>query len=581
MHLNASYQRAARSFRNLLCAGFLGVAFSGCSSTGSSDPSAGVPGAVPVPLENPANPRAGTAEAIAVNPRVARLTHLQWENTVRDLFHIDPSTTLAAGFRPDPIVAGAIFDNDARTMSVDEILWLAYQNSAHQIATYLTSDATRLAGILPPTDVSNLAFWDANQKRTEAFIRDVGARAFRRPLENTEVTTYLELSKLGSVLYDGVTEFEGGIRFLIEAFLLSPHFAYRLVLSATAQGNLVPLNPYEVAARLSYTLWDSLPDAPLIAQAASGALATPEGAETQALRMLEDPRARPTLVRLLKQLLEADQFASISPSPLAFPSVGSDLGAAATSENALFLDSTLFQHNGGIGDLLLSTETFANQTLASVYGIQGTFEASFTPAILNPSERRGILTRVGFLASKATSVDPNPIRRGVFVSERLLCQELSVPPGDIPPLPPAGDRTNRERVEAHTEQAGTVCRNCHGSVINPLGFPFEIYDAAGRYRTMDQGKPINPSTEVQIDGGSVPIQDGIGLSETLATSPTVHQCFARHLAEYALQRPFESKDEGLVVRLGEASIGQMLSAKDLMKSVVTSQAFLNNGAETP
>src|SRR5690606_5368514 len=133
------------------------------------------------------------------------------------------------------------------------------------------------------------------------------------------------------------------------------------------------------------------------------------------------------------------------------------------------------------------------------------FGSDFQQVELNGDQRAGILTQVGFLASHATSVMPDPIHRGVFVAKRLSCLTISAPPDAVPPLPEPGDKTNREAVEEHTEAEGTSCRNCHGVVINPFGFPFESYDAIGAFRTEDNGKPVNTAAAPLIDGEPTPV----------------------------------------------------------------------------
>src|SRR5690606_14280282 len=134
--------------------------------------------------------------------------------------------------------------------------------------------------------------------------------------------------------------------------------------------------------------------------------------------------------------------------------------------------------------------------LADIYGLDGSFDVEFQETRLDDTERRGVLTQIGFLASHATSRDPDPIHRGVFVAKRIGCMSIAAPPDSVPPLPdnPEG-KSNRQLVEEHTQAEGTTCRNCHATVINPFGFAFENYDALGAYRDMDGEHEVDASSE--------------------------------------------------------------------------------------
>jgi uncharacterized protein DUF1592/uncharacterized protein DUF1588/uncharacterized protein DUF1595/uncharacterized protein DUF1585/uncharacterized protein DUF1587 len=515
-----------------------------------------------------APPALGSPTSPAVATQFARLTHRQWSNTVRDLFELSPRTGVDAGaaeplaleLRQDPRQGGFPFDNHAASLSVDEVLWRGYQHTAAELAERVSADPVLLARIAPP-----------GADRARRFVTSFGARAHRRPLAADQVDAYLELFSAGRGAYAGLGEFESGARLVLEAMLQSPFFLYRVEGSGGADGGKRKLDAYELASRLSYTLWDSLPDARLFAQAASGALLEPGAVAREAERMLADERARGVVLAFHAQLFEADRLSQIAPSPRVYPDVSEQLAHSAERERNLFIEYQVLERDGGYKDLLGSSETFVDAELARVYGLSGSFGTEFAKVSLEPRERRGLLTQVAFLASNATSVDPDPIHRGVFIARRVLCKELSAPP-NLPPLPAAGGRTNRQTVEAHTEQTGTSCSACHKSTINPLGFPFETYDAVGRMRTSDNGLPVDSSSLAPIDGAKLPVKDGVELAGALANSAQAHTCYARRWLEYAYGRPSTARDRALIERLGQAS-RDGLSVKRLLIELVSAPAF--------
>ncbi|MBL8951511.1 MAG: DUF1588 domain-containing protein, partial [Myxococcaceae bacterium] len=233
----------------------------------------------------------------------------------------------------------------------------------------------------------------------------------------------------------------------------------------------------------------------------------------------------------------------------------------------------------GVSELLSSNQTFVDQTLAPLYGLSGTFSSTFVPVTLNGTQRRGVLTQLGFLAVNATSADPDPIHRGVFLSRRFVCNFIAAPPGNIPPLPPLmPNSTNRQRVEAHTQAAGSVCQSCHQQSINPFGFPFEQYDAVGRHRTVDNNQPVNTASTVWLDGAPLMVQDGPQLALALASSRAVHRCYSRHLSAYALGRPTMLEDENIERWLGSQSQSGV-SLKELLARLVTSPAFTSRSLQ--
>ncbi len=534
-----------------------------------------VPEVQPIALDpnNATNPPLGAAEALAPSTRFTRLTHIQWENSVRDLFGLDSSTAFAKDFRADPLTGAFLFSNNSESLEADSSLWQSYQGAAAKVAEVVVGDAARLATVLPPANSDVAA-------RARQFITDFGARVYRRPLTGAEIDRYAALFTSAKGLYDALPDFESGVRMTIETLLQSPHFLYRVEASTAKHGDLIPLSAFELATRLSYALWDTTPDPALLADARNGTLSTSEAVAAQSMRLLESPRARPVLVSFNAQLFEVQRYSMINPSATAYPNISAGFAQAAEQELRLFSEDLYFTKSSGVAGLFTSNDSFVNDELAKVYGLSGSsFTQAFVPVTLPAKERRGILTQVGFLASHANSVDPDPIHRGVFIANRLLCRNIGAPPGVIPPMPPPGTKTNRQRVSDHTEQPGSACAACHGAIINPLGFPFENYDSVGGYRLQDRGMPVDASSILQIDGAPVSVNSALDLSEALAKSLEAQQCFAQRLLEFVFGRPRHANDSGVIARLAKNSFDSQQSVKSLLASLVTSQAFLNRSTQ--
>lgn len=502
--------------------------------------------------------------------RFARLTHTQWENSVRDLLRLKDAPGLSQTFPSDARTAGYAFDNDQVALEVDQVLSGAYASAAESLAARVTSDASLLTRLLPPNTGND-------QERARAFITVFGERAFRRPLESSEVDAYAKLFELGKDAYDDASGFTAGIRMLIEAVLRSPFFLYRVESSSAASGATIPLTGYEVAQRLGFLLTNSIPDDALYAAAHSGQLTRPGGVRQQALRLLATPNAHSAVVGFHDQLLDFEKFENIKPSTKVYPNLSASFADSVLTSSRLFIEDLVLNQSGNFQALMTSNQAFVNRDLAPVYGVSGNFGSDFVKVSLPEHERRGIFNQVGFLAANATSTNPDPIHRGVFIATRVLCIGIAAPPDGVPPLPPIQNGTNREIVANHTESSA-VCKACHGTIINPLGFTFENYDAAGAYRTMDHGEPVDAHTTPNLDGEQREIANSVELADALGQSRQAHECFSSHLVEYAFGRKREPVDEPLVSALTDASLDGA-PIVELLVRIAESPAFLTRSTE--
>ncbi len=516
------------------------------------------------------DPAAPVDDTLVPSGRFARLTHTQWENSVRDLLRLDSVSGLSNTFPADARTAGFLFDNHELSLEVDQVLSSAYASAAEVLAERVTSDAAALARLLP-ADTGN------ERERARAFVASFGERAFRRPLEPDELETYAGLFELGRSAYDDVSGFAAGVRIAIEAFLRSPFFLYRVEASTETNGASIPLSDYEVAQRLSYLLSNSMPDDALLDAARQGQLTQPSAVRTQALRLLSRPSARAAILGFHGQLLDFEKYEGISPSASVYPDVSEDFAEDVMTSSRLFIEDLVVAQAGTFQALMTSNEAFVNADLARVYGVEGDFGSEFVKVSLPEDERRGFFNQLGFLAANATSVNPDPIHRGVYIATRVLCLGISSPPDGVPPLPPITDGTNRQVVANHTESS-PVCQACHAQLINPLGFPFENYDAAGAYRTTDNGEPVDASSSPLIDGAPLEVNNAVELAEALGSSRQAHECFTSHLVEYAFGRRHERLDDTLVSSLTDASLGGA-PILELLVRIAQSPAFLTRSTE--
>ena len=499
----------------------------------------------------------------SVTPRLVRLTHHQWENAVRDLLYLPDRPGLSASFLGDTL-STSTFDRQAEDLKVEPGLWDDYREAAEMLAAQVTNDPAaleRLLGPEPPTE------FDA---RARALVTTFGRRAYRRELTDAEVDEYLALMNEAPELFGGQQSFQRSAELALRAFLQSPHFLYRVETHDVPDAQIVPLNGWERAARLSFALWNTIPDDALLDAAANGELDDHETLATHVERMLDDPRAKDVIADFHAQLVGFEHFAEMSKAPERFPDYSDATRDAMERELELFIEDVVFSQEGTYRNLMTDSHTFVNAELAAIYGVAAPAD-EFGRVELDAAQRPGLLTRSGFLALNATAYDPNPIHRGVFVDRRILCLTLPQPPDNFTIPDGVEGNTNRERIHNATAECGGAC---HVPLVNPPGFAFENYDAVGAYRTMDNGYPVDASGQLTFDGEQQTWQTGPELVGILAGSKTAHQCYVKNWFEYLNGRAPTENDEPLIARLAQGSLEADATIKELLAAIVTSDVFL-------
>lgn len=403
-----------------------------------------------------------------------------------------------------------------------------------------------------------------------ALIDEFGPLAWRRPLVAAERERLVALYEIG--LADGT--FHDASRMLLEAMLLSPHFLYVVEVGEPEQPGVYRLDDWELATRLSYSLCESPPDASLRAAAAAGQLHTREQLREQALRLLDEPCGRETVARFYRQWLHLEQLAGLARDPAVYPDyVAATMPDAMAREADRFLAELTWNEDASFAELMTADHTWVDASAAALYGLE--VEGDALVRVELPPERMGLLTLPGVLTVTSKFSQTSPVHRGAFVIRDLLCGELSTPPGDVDITPPELDPslTTRERWAAHSEQP--ACAGCHAR-LDPIGFALEEFDAIGRHRTTENGKPIDASGGLPdlgvADGDLV---GGVALAEVIAASDEAALCFAKQWFRFAGARVEQSgtlDDETLALIRGLDDDPNSIRAALL--AYVESEAFM-------
>jgi hypothetical protein len=475
-----------------------------------------------------------------------RLSHTEYRNTVRDLFPQFTITDLE--LVADPTPHG--FDNDEVALQPSPLLVNQYNVAAGRIAERVVA---RQDDILPcpPSEGSACG---------AQFIAALAPRAYRRPLAASELATLQQVFDT----YFAASGFDVALRLTTEVILQSPAFLYKV---ETIGPDRTP-SQYDVASRLSYLLWTTMPDDTLFGAAAAGQLGTPEQLAAQVDRMLGDPRALEGFMSFTSQWLDLARIDRVS--KLEADGFTGQVRDALREEARRFLEEIIFARNGTVTDLLTSPKAFVSAETAAFYGLPAPAAGQWVEVDL-PAARKGFLMQAQFLASHGHPNNPSPVLRGLFVLSDLLCVELGSPPAGVDMSIPEGDpnmgpTTNRQNYDRAT--GAELCQTCH-SIINPIGFTFERFDTMGRERSDDNGLPID--TSGMVDG--VTVADAHALVDWLASSETVAGCVTHKYMTYALAGGAAAEDECLtrdVAREFEASGG---SLRGLMRSIALHPRF--------
>ena len=483
-----------------------------------------------------------------------RLTRAEYNRTVRDLFGVDsePANVLP----PDPTTDG--FDNNASSLGVDPTTATLLLEVAESVAT----DAMD-GGVLPSCSEGDATCIDAE-------LRALALRVYRRPATDAEIAGLANFVTAAEADGDGT---DVGFRNAVMAMLMAPQFLYRSVPPTDTQaaaGDIVALDDYAVATRLSYFLWGSTPDDALLDLAASGDLGDRDVLRAEFDRMLADPKASALFEDFVAQWLQLGKLGDALPDPEVYPTFGEDLRDAMVAEVRLYLGG-LRERDASVLDIVVGHETHANEALAEVYGIEGVSGETMVPVTTDPEQRSGVLTMPAILAMTSDPTRTNIVKRGFWRAENILCAAPPPPPDGIDALDdPQPGETERERLARH--RTDPACASCH-VLIDPLGFSLESYDALGRWRTEVDGMPVDNVGELpdgtQFTGA---VELGAALEERFGA------CVSEKMMTFALGRAMGADDECRLDDIATRAATPEATIDDFLWTVVTSDAFMTEVA---
>jgi hypothetical protein len=503
--------------------------------------------------------------ALNNEPELRRLTHSQYNHTVRDL--LGDQTALASQFPPEDFMNG--FKNQAQAQGLSPILLDAYADAAERLArsAFHGGDSHGLIPCKPSVPCRS------------QFVREFGKKAFRRPLTLSEQKRY-------EALMTTEGDFLKGAQLVVEAMLQSPNFLFWVYSTPDPK-----LKPYATASRLSYTLWDTMPNAELMAAAAKGELATKEGVEKIARRMLDQPRAHEALDEFTSQWLRFDRLLTAAKDRRKFPLYTRETARALTDEARAFI-SDLVWNNRDFMTAFTADYGYVGPELAGIYGVPAPAKEMERIQFPKGSERAGLLGQGLFLALTAKPDETSPTARGLFVREQFLCQHVPDPPPgvntNLPPVTADNPQTNRDRMSAHATNA--TCASCH-KLVDPIGFGFEKFDAVGARRdklTLEfraagarRSAPVKTvSLDFNTNGNIAGLPDSqfsspADMGPILAKSSLCQECIVKQYFRYSAGRMEGPADRPVIRQALDRFQASQFQFKELMLAITTMEGTSN------
>ena len=496
---------------------------------------------------------------------IRRLTKTEYGNTLHDLFGVEPS--IADGL-PDE-VSGEGYLNSLSAIQLEQYLKIA-DKVLDRVVTAKGSAAVatrkRLFGKSP-------AAGTPPREAARAVARSLATKAYRRPPTPAELDVLVAAFDLGR---RNKLSYQQSLHLMLKAILVSPQFLFITPVDPGTGSGIIPLDDYQLASRLSYLLWATMPDNQLMALADNGTLHQPDVLDAQVLRLLKDPRSRALFDGFGAQWLGVGGLQRQVFDSAMFPQMTAPMRTAMYDEARLFFES-IVRENKSIIRFVDADYTYLNGALAPIYGLEKAVTGPQMQRVsLSDGNRGGILGMPGVLAATSFPNRTSAVKRGVWVLEQVLGEHVPSPPPNVPALDQQDqaavkNMTLRERTELH--RANPVCANCH-QVLDPIGFGLENFDAIGRWRDRDSsGKPIDASGELPRGEHFSSPKD---LKVIIARrTDALSRNLVEKLLAYALGRRLEGYDEIVVDNLVQEVAEDGYRMQTLIKSVVTSYPFMN------
>lgn len=522
----------------LVCA-VAGVACQSGDGGGSTDTPAPVSQPVPTPSSGPLTPEQVLASSACAKPApgaapLRRLSNAEYRNTVIDLLSDVPGIGAAVDGATSTFVEEAEslgFRNNADFLGVSSLIAQGFMDSAEALAP-LVAQTDKVIGC----STSDAAC-------AKQFVESFGKRAFRRPLLPDEVARY-------TALYDKAiaagSDFQTGIEWIVFTMLQSTQFLYRVELGAVAKDDGYAPSQYEIANRLSYLVWQSMPDQALFDAADRGELGEKKQIAAQARRLLKDPKAS-RLMEYFDQWLDLDRLPAFDRDASVYPGLAPNLPQLLQNETHAFVTYQLQSPTGSLSELLTGQYSFLNADLAKHYGVSGPTGAAYERVEM--PGRSGILTQ-GMLLTRDKPNRTSIVRRGLKVRLDLLCNKVPAPPNNVQlDLDGFGPGlTQRQRLELH--RTTPACAGCH-TLMDPIGVVFEGFDAVGRPRTVDEGgQPVDTTSEIaSTRDANGPVSDPVELGQRLANSQEVRDCYVTQAFRFFYGRDYTTADQCSMAKL--------------------------------
>lgn len=558
-----------------LCAALLGA----LACEAQVEPSRGT-GTPVEPSPDPTKPSGKTPEEVLASAAckapapgrapLRRLSNAEYRNTITDLLGDSPATQtlVAAATHSFPSETESLgFRNNADYLGVSTLAAQGYVDAAEQLLEAIAANK----GLLSCTPTPG-----AEMECARTFIARFGKLAFRRPLSADESAQYEGLFQKSLTAYD----FASAVRATTFAFLQSPKFLYRVELGTTPSGALAPLSSYEMANRLSFLFWQSMPDQSLFDAAEGNQLGTAPQVEAQARRMLKDPKA----ARLLEYF---DQWLGTDALPTTFvrdakiyPDLDKNLVPLLQQETRAFVSDVLSRPEGNLSELFTAQYTFANAALAKHYGLSGPTGAGFVK--VDAPGRAGVLTQ-GMLLARDKATRTSIVRRGLKIRLDVLCELVPAPPPNVNVTLDESDTaglTQRARLEQH--RISPSCSGCH-DLMDPIGVVFEGFDAVGRPRSADErGAAVDTSSTISrtVDANG-PANNPAMLGQLLAQSEEVKSCYVTKSFRFFYGRDVDPADACSMAQLAKSFKGKAYSLSELLVALTQTDAFLYLPVRSP
>ncbi len=474
-----------------------------------------------------------------------RLTNAQYENSIHAVLGEEIVVTPNSASDASPEGLTAI---EAGIVNVSSRDVTYYESTAYQVAGQAMAEGVR-DGLVTctPADAST-----SDTACATTFAREMGLRIWRRPLTDAEVERLVAVADEGA---ETLGDFYQGLEFILGGLLQSPHFLFRADIGDAVHAENADwraFDGYEMAARLSFFLWNETPDDALLQAAAEGRLTSDEGLSAELDRMLDDPRARRGISALFNDMLGLELLDELDKLPEIFPLFTPDLGADARTETLAVLDELVFERGGDYRDIVTTRRAYVNRRLAAIYRLTAPSRDGFGfTEFPEDSLRSGVLGHISVLAGNSHPDRSSATGRGAFIRKRLLCGSIPAPPADMNvalPEPSGTAVTLRDRVQEHLQNP--VCAGCH-ILMDPIGLSLENYDGLGQFRLLDNGAPVNASGKLNGEEFENPAELGVLLRD----DPDLSRCLVRTMYRYATGTE-EETGETIVLRELEQSFAE-------------------------